>query len=59
VNRIAVLTSGVDAPGMNAAIRAVVGVGRDKGWDVSVRHFWFGFFYLACGIARDTGKQAA
>lgn len=27
--------------------------------DVSVRRFWFGFFYLACGIARDTGKGAA
>ncbi len=27
--------------------------------DVSVRHFWFGFFYLACGIARGSGEGAA
>ena len=27
--------------------------------DFSVRHFWFGFFYLAYGIAPDTGKGAA
>jgi 6-phosphofructokinase 1 len=31
--RIAVLTSGGDAPGMNAAIRAVVRTGIDKGWE--------------------------
>ena len=31
---IAVLTSGGDAPGMNAAIRAVVRTGIAKGWDV-------------------------
>jgi len=31
---IAVLTSGGDAPGMNAAIRAVVRTGIDKGWTV-------------------------
>jgi 6-phosphofructokinase 1 len=34
MQRIAVLTSGGDAPGMNAAIRAVVRAGVDKGWDV-------------------------
>jgi 6-phosphofructokinase 1 len=34
MKRIAVLTSGGDAPGMNAAIRAVVRVAADKGWDV-------------------------
>jgi 6-phosphofructokinase 1 len=34
VKRIGVLTSGGDAPGMNAAIRAVVRVGLDKGWEV-------------------------
>lgn len=34
MNRIAVLTSGGDAPGMNAAIRAVVRGGLDKGWEV-------------------------
>jgi 6-phosphofructokinase 1 len=32
--RIAVLTSGGDAPGMNAAIRAVVRAGLDRGWEV-------------------------
>jgi len=34
MKRIAVLTSGGDAPGMNAAIRAVVRTGLAKGWDV-------------------------
>jgi 6-phosphofructokinase 1 len=34
MNRIAVLTSGGDAPGMNAAIRAVVRTGISKGWEV-------------------------
>ncbi len=34
MRRIAVLTSGGDAPGMNAAIRAVVRTGRDRGWEV-------------------------
>lgn len=34
IKRIGVLTSGGDAPGMNAAIRAVVRTGIDKGWDV-------------------------
>lgn len=32
--RIAVLTSGGDAPGMNAAIRAVVRTGTQNGWEV-------------------------
>jgi 6-phosphofructokinase 1 len=32
IQRIAVLTSGGDAPGMNAAIRAVVRTGLGKGW---------------------------
>jgi 6-phosphofructokinase 1 len=35
VKRIAVLTSGGDAPGMNAAIRAVVRTGLDRGWEVA------------------------
>lgn len=40
---IAVLTSGGDAPGMNAAIRAVVRVGIDRGWQVfGVRHGYAG-----------------
>ncbi len=34
MNRIAVLTSGGDAPGMNAAIRAVVRTGGERGWEV-------------------------
>lgn len=34
MKRIAVLTSGGDAPGMNAAIRAVVRTGLDKRWGV-------------------------
>ncbi len=34
MKRIAVLTSGGDAPGMNAAIRAVVRTGIGKGWEV-------------------------
>jgi 6-phosphofructokinase 1 len=34
MKKIAVLTSGGDAPGMNAAIRAVVRTGIDKGWSV-------------------------
>jgi 6-phosphofructokinase 1 len=34
VRRVAVLTSGGDAPGMNAAIRAVVRTGVAKGWEM-------------------------
>ncbi len=34
MRRIAVLTSGGDAPGMNAAIRAVVRTGIEAGWEV-------------------------
>jgi 6-phosphofructokinase 1 len=34
MRRVAVLTSGGDAPGMNAAIRAVVRTGIGKGWDM-------------------------
>jgi 6-phosphofructokinase len=34
VKRIAVLTSGGDAPGMNAAVRAVVRSGIDRGWSI-------------------------
>ncbi len=40
---IAVLTSGGDAPGMNAAIRAVVRTGVAKGWEVhGVKHGYAG-----------------
>lgn len=33
--KIAVLTSGGDAPGMNAAVRAVARTGFSRGWEVS------------------------
>jgi 6-phosphofructokinase 1 len=43
MKRIAVLTSGGDAPGMNAAIRSVVRTGIDKGWQVyGVQHGYAG-----------------
>lgn len=58
MKRIAVLTSGGDAPGMNAAIRAVVRTGLDKGWDVfGVHHGYAGLIndnMVALG-ARDVG----
>jgi 6-phosphofructokinase 1 len=57
-SRIAVLTSGGDAPGMNAAIRAVVRAGLDRGWEVlGVRHGFAGLIagdFLALQ-ARDVG----
>lgn len=34
MKRVAVLTSGGDAPGMNAAIRAVIRVGLTRGWEM-------------------------
>jgi 6-phosphofructokinase 1 len=34
MKRVAILTSGGDAPGMNAAIRAVVRCGVSKGWEM-------------------------
>jgi 6-phosphofructokinase 1 len=58
MRRIAVLTSGGDAPGMNAAIRGVVRTAIDKGWTVhGVRD---GFAGLMAGRlvplgARDVG----
>lgn len=58
MKRIAVLTSGGDAPGMNAAIRAVVRTGLHHGWDMyGVR---LGFAGLIAGdvaalSARDVG----
>lgn len=43
MKRIGVITSGGDAPGMNAAIRAVVRSGLDKGWEVlGIRHGYSG-----------------
>jgi 6-phosphofructokinase 1 len=46
MKRIAVLTSGGDAPGMNAAIRAVVRSGLQKGWEVyGVKQGYQGLIY--------------
>jgi 6-phosphofructokinase 1 len=43
MRRIAVLTSGGDAPGMNAAIRAVTRCALDSGWEVmGIRHGYAG-----------------
>lgn len=44
MKRIAVLTSGGDAPGMNAAIRSVVQTGLARGWEV------FGVTYGFSGL---------
>jgi len=58
MKRIAVLTSGGDAPGMNAAIRAVVRTGIDKGWEVfGVRHGYAGLIGGDMDVlgARDVG----
>ena len=41
MKHIAVLTSGGDAPGMNAAIRSVVRTGLDLGWRISGIHHGF------------------
>ena len=41
--RVAILTSGGDAPGMNAAVRAVVRSGIGKGWEMfGIRHGYDG-----------------
>src|SRR5271157_1517610 len=43
MKRIAVLTSGGDTPGMNAAIRSIVRTGIARGWEVfGVRHGYTG-----------------
>jgi len=58
MERIAVLTSGGDAPGMNAAIRAVVRTGIDQGWQVfGVHHGYAGLISgdMAPMGARDVG----
>lgn len=55
MKRIAVLTSGGDAPGMNAAIRAVVRTGIDKGWEVyGVRN---GYDGLISGRMEEMGPR--
>ncbi|MFH1609710.1 MAG: 6-phosphofructokinase, partial [Candidatus Bipolaricaulota bacterium] len=58
MKRIAVLTSGGDAPGMNAALRAVVRTGIARGWEVvGVRRGYAGLLEgeLAPLGARDVG----
>lgn len=55
MRRIAVLTSGGDAPGMNAAIRAVVRTGIDKGWEMFGVHH--GFAGLISGNIRPMGAR--
>jgi 6-phosphofructokinase 1 len=55
MKRIAVLTSGGDAPGMNAAIRAVARTGVAKGWEVfGVQH---GYEGLMAGTFRRLGPR--
>ena len=58
MKRIGVLTSGGDAPGMNAAIRAVVRTGLSKGWEVTgIRNGYSGLLKnnMAAMGARDVG----
>jgi 6-phosphofructokinase 1 len=58
MTRVAVLMSGGDAPGMNAAIRAVVRTGVDKGWEVlGVRHGYAGLVRgsMSAMTPRDVG----
>lgn len=55
MKRIAVLTSGGDAPGMNAAIRAVVRCAVDLGWEAyGVRH---GYEGLVNGLMVPMGAR--
>jgi 6-phosphofructokinase 1 len=59
MKRIAVLTSGGDAPGMNAAIRAVVRMAVSRGWDVAgIRHGFGGLLQGDLGPlgSRDVGE---
>jgi 6-phosphofructokinase 1 len=58
MKRIAIVTSGGDAPGINAAVRAVVRTAIDKGWETfAVRHGYSGLAnddFLPLGL-RDVG----
>lgn len=55
IRRVAVLTSGGDAPGMNAAIRAVIRTGVDKSWEMyGVRN---GYAGLISGNMRQMGPR--
>ncbi len=55
MKRIAVLTSGGDAPGMNAAIRAVVRTGLEKGWEVF--GIYRGYEGLISGNVKNLGLR--
>lgn len=58
MKRLAVLTSGGDAPGMNAAIRAVTRMGLADGWQVyGIRHGFSGLIKGELELlgARDVG----
>jgi 6-phosphofructokinase 1 len=55
VKRIGVLTSGGDAPGMNAALRAVVRCGISRGWEVF--GFQRGYAGLISGDLRPLGPR--
>lgn len=55
IRRIAVLTSGGDAPGMNAAIRSVVRTGLDYDWEVFGVHH--GYSGLLAGDFRAMGPR--
>lgn len=58
MRRVAVLTSGGDAPGMNAAVRAVVRTGLHEGWEVfGVRRGYEGLIAgeMMSLSARDVG----
>jgi len=58
MKRIAIVTSGGDAPGINAAVRAVVRTAIDKGWEtLGVRHGYSGLAsddFVPLGV-RDVG----
>lgn len=55
MKRVAVLTSGGDAPGMNAAIRSVIRCGVSKGWAMyGVRN---GYAGLISGNIREMGTR--
>jgi len=54
---VAVLTTDGDAPGINAAIRAAVRTGIDRGWEMfGVRHGYAGLVKNALGL-RDVGSH--
>ncbi len=55
MKRIAVVTSGGDAPGMNAAIRAVVRTGLEKGWEVL--GVYYGYHGLINGNIKELGAR--